>query len=47
MTESTLFSDKNDQEIFLGDRVRMSITGNQDFHGEWADYRVVKRPGGY
>ncbi|MEL6758191.1 MAG: hypothetical protein AAFP81_17300 [Pseudomonadota bacterium] len=45
--ETTYFSDCNGDEIFVGDTVRIKNSINRDLHGDWSDYRVIKRPGGY
>lgn len=50
MTERTMMADKSGRELFLGDVVRAAVDeAFREFgiHGEWAEYEIVKAPGGY
>lgn len=47
MSEETMFNDKGDVPIRVGDVVRMATTGNVELHGTWCEYRIRKAPGGY
>ncbi|MES2289257.1 MAG: hypothetical protein V4530_05915 [Pseudomonadota bacterium] len=42
-----MFLDATGEMIRLGDLVRAKLTINQHVHGDWADYRIRKAPGGY
>lgn len=41
--DATGLRDSNGKVICIGDKVRTVVTGNTDFHGEWAIYEVVAR----
>jgi len=35
--------DSNGRAIHIGDKVKTEVTGNKDYHGEWAIYEVAVR----
>ncbi len=47
VNEETMFLDRNFRPICVGHIIRAPITINQDRHGTWGEYEIVKRPGGY
>jgi hypothetical protein len=47
LLETTMFLDRNGDAICVGHKVRAPISINQEVHGTWGEYEIVKRPGGY
>lgn len=43
MGEHTGLYDSDGRGIVIGSVVRKRVTLNQEFHGTWADYEVIKR----